>query len=129
MAPDFRPDPQEQGQHGPPRRRPPTAVGIATPPPPPPPKPRGAGWRRPRGLGLHRTTVVSAGMTGAGIAFLLLPWFLARLVGATLVVVGLTFLALLLWVRLVAPRLKLRRRRNALRARQRALQRASRPSG
>lgn len=39
MDDEFRPEPEERGQFGPPRRRPPTAVGVATPPPPRPPQP------------------------------------------------------------------------------------------
>ena len=36
---EWHPEPQEEGSLEPPRRRPPTAVGVATPPPPRGPRP------------------------------------------------------------------------------------------
>lgn len=56
---DWLPEPQEQGSLEPPRRRPPTAVGVATPPPP----------RGPRRSRYHETRMQRIGRTFAQLAF------------------------------------------------------------
>jgi hypothetical protein len=56
---EWTPDPQEHGWREPPRRRPPTAVGVATPPPP-----RGPGPTR-----YYETRMQRIGRTFAQLAF------------------------------------------------------------
>jgi hypothetical protein len=63
---DWTPDPQESGWLEPPRKLPPTAIGVATPPPP-----RGPDRRSPRRTSRLRriATVIgfSLATTGAGV--------------------------------------------------------------
>ena len=81
---EWIPEPQEQGWLEPPRRRPPTAVGIATPPPPR--GPRRSRYRETRMQRIARAFAQLAFATGAGVAagaFVSVPILLSLLVGLT----------------------------------------------
>jgi hypothetical protein len=68
MESEFEPQPQESGSLGPPRRKPPTAVGTMELPPPKPPR-----GRYPEGRSLLRRialAVLAAVLLGAGLAVL-----------------------------------------------------------
>jgi hypothetical protein len=63
---DWTPDPQEKGWLEPPKRRPPTAVGVATPPPP-----HRRGGRYPRESRIRHFALATGGFSlalAAGIA-------------------------------------------------------------
>ena len=67
---EWLPDPQEQGSLEPPRRRPPTAVGVATPPPP-----RGPRRSRYREGRIHRIGRILAQLAvSIGVAAMLINW-------------------------------------------------------
>jgi hypothetical protein len=63
---DWTPDPQESGWREPPRRRPPTAVGVATPPPPH--RPRRAEYFETRMQRIGRLFSQMAFATACGLA-------------------------------------------------------------
>ena len=63
---EWAPEPQEQGWREPPRRRPPTAVGVATPPPPR--GPRNSRYRESRMHRIGRVFAQLAVATACGIA-------------------------------------------------------------
>ena len=63
---EWTPDPQEQGWREPPRRRPPTAVGVATPPPPR--GPRHWRYRQTRIQRIGRAFALIAVATAGGLA-------------------------------------------------------------
>ena len=89
------PTPEERGQLCPPARRPPTAVGVATPPPPHGPQ----GWRRNPWAGFERLFVVSGACIGLGtVAALLAPSAFARGAGLGAVLAGVLSGAVFLWI-------------------------------
>jgi len=77
---DWSPDPLEHGSLEPPRRRPPTAVGVATPPPPR----RPSRFHETRTRHIRRTVgqiLLSATLGLAAGAFIQTPVLLALLFG------------------------------------------------
>lgn len=79
---EWIPEPQEQGWLEPPRRRPPTAVGVATPPPPR--GPRFSRYRETRMQRIRRVLgqiLVSATLGLAAGAFIQMPILIAMLFG------------------------------------------------
>ena len=119
------PLPEERGDLEPPKRWPPTAIGVATPPPPP---------RHVRSRGRRRLLLpvylVAAGLSLGGLmAWLLGPWLLLRAAGVGSLVAGLLSLGVVSWVTSgAAARVALWRRTRWLRRRQRELTRTPRPS-
>ena len=78
---EWLPEPQEEGSLEPPRRRPPTAVGVATPPPPR--GPRRSRYRETRLERIGRTFAQLAVSTFFGLAageFIPIPLLLSLLV-------------------------------------------------
>lgn len=63
---DWMPEPQERGSLEPPRRNPPTAVGVATPPPPD--GPRRSRYRETRMQRIGRAFALTAVSVGLGLA-------------------------------------------------------------
>ena len=119
------PFPEERGDLEPPKRWPPTAIGVATPPPPRGPS---ASWRR-KALFRPLYFAVTGLSLGGLAAWLLAPWILLRAAGVGALVAGLSSLALIVWVHSgAAARVGLWRRTRWLRRRQRALAHSSRPS-
>ena|SRR5690349_13785051 len=103
---DWTPKPEESGSLGPPRRYPPTAVGVATPPPP-----RGRGSRRfTQESRLRHLTLATLGFLTVSGSGLTLGAFLPTAVSVT-VAIG-----------LVAALVTLQVRRNAWRRRRPAAQ-------
>jgi hypothetical protein len=81
---EWTPGPQEQGWLEPPRRRPPTAVGVATPPPPR--RPRRPHYRETRMQRVGRVFAQLAVSTACGLAvgtFVSLPILVSLLAGLT----------------------------------------------
>lgn len=77
---EWIPDPLEQGSLEPPRRRPPTAVGVATPPPPRGPRPshyRESRMRKIRRALSQMLVSVTLGLTAG--AFIQVPVLVAML--------------------------------------------------
>src|SRR4051812_49147080 len=127
MADSFEPQPEEEGRLGPPRRWPPTAVGVSTPPPPPGPRPR----RRRSAAAVFRPLyiLVTTCLLGGSVLLLLNTWLLVRVMGATAAGTGLLIASTYLWVRSgAASRWSLWRRNRWIRKRQRDLGQSSRPS-
>jgi hypothetical protein len=94
------PVPEESGELGPPRRHPPTAVGVATPPPPPPPSRRSRErWVRLVPLPLLRTaSIATVGIALGVFSIASLSALVPAPAAWVLIVAGLTLLAQL-WVR------------------------------
>lgn len=81
---EWIPKPEEQGWLEPPRRRPPTAVGVATPPPPR--DPRRSRYRETSMQRIGRVFALLAVSTALGLAagtFVSTPLLLALLAGLT----------------------------------------------
>jgi hypothetical protein len=79
---EWTPDPQEHGWREPPRRRPPTAIGVATPPPPRGPHPTRHYETRMQRIG--RAFSLLAFATACGLAaaeFVPIAWLASSLVG------------------------------------------------
>jgi hypothetical protein len=120
------PTPEERGQLGPPARRPPTAIGVATPPPPHGPQRRRLNiW-----AGFGRLYAFSGACVGLGtLAGLLAPWEFVRGGGLGAAGAGALVGAVLLWIRSGAQsRWSLWRRSRWIRKRRRIVGRAPRPS-
>ena len=98
---DWRPEPQPEGSLQPPRRNPPTAVGVATPPPPP--RRRRSAYRANRLQRIARIGATTLVATALGLAAgMTLPIALLARLGA-----GLTFLHIFVRLRrqsVFAPR-------------------------
>lgn len=125
MGEPLDPIPEEESRLGPPRRRPPTAIGVSAPLPPPR---RDGRYRRSWGV-FGRLYGVIAAYLVVGIALAVLaPWLMVRVVGGTFAVVG-AFVALLLgWSDSgLASRWALWRRTRWIRKRQRELGPPPRP--
>src|SRR4051812_19833728 len=81
---EWIPEPQEQGWLEPPRRRPPTAIGVATPPPPR--GPRRSRYRETRMQRIGRAFAQLMFSTAVGLAagtFVPVPILLSLLAGLT----------------------------------------------
>jgi hypothetical protein len=81
---EWIPEPQEHGWLEPPRRRPPTAVGLATPPPPR--DPRHSRYRETRIARVRRVLAQLVFATGLGVAageFVPIPILMSLFVGLT----------------------------------------------
>ena len=128
MDESHTPEPEPSSALGPPRRWPPTAIGVATPPPP---RPRGGlradrwCWRLYGPLYVFAAGCVAA---GAGVV-LVLPGMVARAVGSTVGVAGGLLGLLVVWLHSGAGRRwALWRRTRWIRRRRREVGPAPRPS-
>ena len=118
MGSSFEPTPEPEGRLGPPRRKPPTAVGTATPPPP---RPRGTlppVGRRNLWLRVIAPVTIAA-VIGATLGIVASPPAV-RALGWVLAGIAILFLLRLSWAVFVLPRLEVWRERRWLRRKRQA---------
>lgn len=118
MDSSFEPTPEPEGRLGPPGRKPPTAVGTATPPPP---RPRGTlppSGRWDLWLRVIAPVTIAAAI-GATLGIAASPPAV-RAVGGALAGIAILFLLRLSWAVFVLPRLEMWREQRWLRRKRHA---------